>query len=73
LQKEKPDVAKKQVSPPTLPREAKAMFMGSITSKKYHRLDCRYALKIKPENRIYFQSAEDAKGQGNLPCKICNP
>ena len=48
-------------------------FMGSITSKKYHRLDCRYALKIKPENRIYFQSIEDAKGQGYLPCKTCAP
>ena len=48
-------------------------FMGSITSKKYHRLDCRYALKIKPENRIYFQSVEDADGQGYLPCKSCNP
>ena len=48
-------------------------FMGSITSKKYHRLDCRYALKIKPENRIYFESVEDAKGQGYLPCKSCSP
>jgi methylphosphotriester-DNA--protein-cysteine methyltransferase len=47
--------------------------MGSITSKKYHRLDCRYALKIKPENCIYFQSNEDAEGQGYLPCKVCNP
>ena len=56
-----------------LPKEAKAKFMGSITSKKYHRLDCRYAVKIKPENRIYFQSIEDAKGQGYLPCKSCNP
>ena len=57
----------------TLPKGAKATFMGSISSKKYHRLDCRYALKIKPENRIYFQSVEDAKGQGYLPCKSCNP
>ena len=48
-------------------------FMGSITSKKYHHLDCRYALKIKPENRIYFQSIEDAKVQGYLPCKTCSP
>jgi hypothetical protein len=48
-------------------------FMGSITSKKYHRLDCRYALKIKPENRVYFLSIEDAKGQGYLPCKTCAP
>jgi hypothetical protein len=48
-------------------------FMGSITSKKYHSLDCRYALKIKPENCIYFQSIGDAEGQGYLPCKVCNP
>jgi hypothetical protein len=48
-------------------------FMGSITSKKYHRLDCRYALKIKAENRIYFLSIEDAEGQGYLPCKSCAP
>jgi hypothetical protein len=48
-------------------------FMGSITSKKYHRLDCRYALKIKPENCIYFQSIGEAEGQGYLPCKVCNP
>ncbi|MCX6678498.1 MAG: hypothetical protein NTU95_11235 [Methanothrix sp.] len=57
----------------TLSNEAKATFMGSITSKKYHRMDCRYALKIKPENRIYFQNMEDAKRQGYLPCKSCNP
>jgi hypothetical protein len=57
----------------TLPISAKAMFMGSITSKKYHLLDCRDALKLKPENRIYFQSVEDAKGQGYLSCKSCSP
>jgi hypothetical protein len=51
----------------------KVMFVGSSTSKKYHLLDCRYALKIKPENRISFQSAEAARRQGYLPCKSCNP
>jgi hypothetical protein len=58
---------------PTSSQEVEGKFMGSITSKKYHRLDCRYALKIKPENCIYFQSIEDAEGQGYLPCKVCNP
>ncbi len=48
-------------------------FVGSSTSKKYHRLDCRYATKIKPENKIYFSGDEDARLQGYLPCKICNP
>ena len=49
------------------------LFVGSVTSKKYHRPDCRYALKIKPDNRIYFDSVEDARSQGYLPCKTCNP
>ena len=55
------------------PLREDARFVGSATSKKYHRPDCRYALKIKPENLIYFQSEEDAKEQGYLPCKSCNP
>ncbi len=57
----------------TMLQEAEGKLVGSITSKKYHRLDCRYALKIKPDNRIYFSSVEDAEGQGYLPCKVCNP
>lgn len=54
-------------------REDRGELVGSITSKKYHRPDCRYALKIKPDNRIYFQSGEDARKQGYLPCKVCSP
>jgi len=53
--------------------EQKGVFVGSSTSKKYHRLDCRYAAKIKPENKIYFSGEEDARTQGYLPCKTCNP
>lgn len=49
------------------------VLVASSTSKKYHLPDCRYALKIKPENRISFQSAEEAKSQGYLPCKSCHP
>jgi len=53
--------------------ESKGNFVGSSTSKKYHLPDCRYALKIKQENKVYFQSAEEAKSQGYLPCKSCHP
>ena len=60
--------------PPSLSvNGSEAMLVGSSTSKKYHLPDCRYALKIKPENKIDFQSPEDAKRQGYLPCKSCNP
>jgi hypothetical protein len=57
----------------TLSPGQKGMFVGSGTSKKYHRLDCRYAAKIKPENEIYFSGEEDARAQGYLPCKTCDP
>ena len=70
--KKEPKIGSLQASS-TPSREAEGKFMGSITSKKYHRPDCRYALKIKPENCIYFQSIEDAEKQGYLPCKVCNP
>ncbi len=59
--------------PPLSVNASKSMLVGSSTSKKYHLSICRYAEKIKPENRIYFQSPEDAKRQGYLPCKSCNP
>ncbi len=47
--------------------------VGSKTSKKYHRPDCSYAIKIKPENKVYFANAEEAQKQGYQPCKACNP
>lgn len=62
-----------EVSGSALSKDANATFMGSIASKKYHRLDCRYALKIKQENRINFRDREDAERQGYTPCKVCNP
>lgn len=48
-------------------------FVGSTSSTKYHRPSCRYAVKIRPENRIYFASAEAAENKGYKPCKACNP
>lgn len=63
----------KQVDANAYAKSAGAKFVGSSTSKKYHRLDCRYALKIKADKRVYFSGEEDAKSQGYLPCKVCNP
>jgi len=50
-----------------------AILVASKSSKKYHRPDCRFAQKIKPENLISFSSFEDARREGYLPCKVCNP
>ena len=47
------------------------VFVGSSGSNKYHRPECRFVDKIK--NKIYFKSAVDARKNGKVPCKTCNP
>jgi len=48
-------------------------FVASKKSNKYHRLDCSYAAKIKPENLVTFSSVEEAEKAGYIPCKVCQP
>lgn len=47
------------------------MFVGSSGSNKYHRPGCRFVDKIK--NKIYFKGSEEARKNGKVPCKTCNP
>ena len=47
------------------------MYIGNKNSHKFHCPDCHtlpYA-----ENRIYFDSADDATSSGFYPCKNCKP
>ena len=43
------------------------MFVASKNSKIYHKPDCKYVKRIKEENKIWFQSAEEAKDKGYTP------
>ena len=47
-------------------------FVGSINSTKYHRPDCPGARGIKDENKIWFDSAEEAKAAGYTPAANCS-
>lgn len=49
------------------------VFVGSIKSDKYHYPSCKWAEKIKPENEMWFSSSQDARNQGYVACKVCNP
>lgn len=55
------------------PTAAHARFVGSEKSDVYHWPDCRWAKRIKPENRVWFESPADARNHGYRPCKVCNP
>lgn len=48
-------------------------FVGSINSKKYHNLNCRWANRIDPGNLIWFFGLEEAKAAKYKPCNICKP
>lgn len=50
-----------------------AAYVGSAESDKFHYLGCRWAEKIKDENRICFASRNAAIDYGYVPCGVCNP
>jgi len=52
---------------------ADGQFVGSVDSDKYHYPDCRWAKEIKPENEIWFDSVDEARAAGYMPCKVCGP
>jgi hypothetical protein len=48
-------------------------YVASAGSTKYHEPDCRFAQRIKPENKICFGSKAEAEAQGYEPCGTCKP
>ena len=45
--------------------------IGSKTGGKYYFPWCGTVKIIKPENRVYFDSVEDARGAGYIPALNC--
>lgn len=50
-----------------------ANYVGNAKSMKFHYPDCRWAQKISPANRVYFETREEAIEAGYTPCKVCRP
>lgn len=46
---------------------------GCRTTKNYCRPNCLPGRRTKPENRVYFQSVEEARVNGYRTCKVCCP
>ena len=46
---------------------------GCRTTRIYCRPVCPAGRRTKPENRVHFQSRDDAIAQGYRACKICKP
>ena len=48
-------------------------YVGSKNSTKYHYTWCKWAKKINPNNKVTFNSAQEAQSAGYIPCKVCKP
>jgi methylphosphotriester-DNA--protein-cysteine methyltransferase len=65
----KPDVGQEGGSAEAL----EMPFIGSRSSKKFHRAGCEFAQKISPDNRVGFKSREEAAAAGFTACGKCKP
>ncbi len=46
------------------PKQSSELFVASKNSKLYHKADCVYVNSIKEENKIFFDSAQEAEDAG---------
>ena len=72
-----PSTGDAQTAPRSEPRgpapAGPAVYVGSKSSKVFHRADCVHAKRINPANLVTYASAEEARRQGKRPCQTCNP
>lgn len=53
--------------------QLEATYVGNKNSKIFHLADCSSAEKMSEENKVYFNSRDDAVKEDYTPCKSCNP
>jgi hypothetical protein len=54
-------------------QDTETKYVASKNSKVFHKADCQFAKRIKPENIVIYNTRDDAVKAGKNPCKICNP
>jgi methylphosphotriester-DNA--protein-cysteine methyltransferase len=52
-------------------RKGKIKFAGNVKLKIYGTLRCRFGKRMKKENRVFFESEEEAISFGFRPCGNC--
>jgi hypothetical protein len=66
-------VPEEQVEPVVESTPAEYKYVASKNSKVFHKPDCIWAKRIKPENLVNYSSRDEAINAGKKPCKQCNP
>ena len=68
-----PTIQRQHAEPAAKPAAAKYKYVASKNSKVFHKPQCIWAKKIKPENLTGYSSRAEAINAGKRPCKRCKP
>ena len=63
----------KQTKPGAKSAVAEYKYVASKNSKVFHKPECSWVKRIKPENLVGYNSKEEAVKAGKRPCKQCKP
>jgi hypothetical protein len=64
---------KEHLKPVAKSTPAEYKYVASKNSSVFHKLDCIWAKRIKPENLIGYNSRDEAINTGKRPCRQCKP
>jgi hypothetical protein len=67
------EAVKEQVEAAAEPAPAEYEYVASKNSNVFHKPDCNWVKKIKPENLVRYSSRDEAINAGKKPCGRCNP
>ena len=68
-----PIAPKDQTQPAAKLAVAEYKYVASKNSQVFHKPECRWAQRIKPENLVGYNSRQEAIDAGKRPCKQCKP
>lgn len=58
---------------PSAPVQAQGAYEASSRSDKFHLPHCSSAARISEDNRVWFETRDEAIAAGYSPCGKCNP
>jgi Pyruvate/2-oxoacid:ferredoxin oxidoreductase delta subunit len=48
-------------------------YVGNVNTFNYHCINCKEVKGISPDQKVMYNSAEEAVKAGCKPCNVCNP
>lgn len=67
------EAVKDQNEPAAEPTPAEYKYVASKNGKAFHKPECGWVKRIKPENLVYYNSRDEAINAGKTPCGQCKP